>query len=52
MGEVRFFASEALYPNVFLETTVIHAVDHTKKAVHPYSSFATINVPIKIRNAK
>ncbi len=47
MGEVRFFARETLYPNVFLETTVIHTVDHTKKAVHPYSSFETINVPIK-----
>lgn len=46
-GEVSIPLDAALAPNVWVQTTVIHTAPKDRAQVYPYSSFATISLPVK-----
>lgn len=47
-GEITFALDEALAPNVWVETTVIHTAPKDRTQVYPYSSFAMLSLPVKV----
>lgn len=46
-GFAKFHVTEEQRPNVWIEATVIHAVEKDHTQVHPFSSFAVINLPVR-----
>jgi hypothetical protein len=46
VGVVKIPLTEAEYPNVWVEATVIHAVQEGKAQVYPFSSFAMASVRV------
>jgi len=47
-GEITFPLDDALAPNVWVETTVIHTAPKDRTQVYPYSSFAALSLPVKV----
>ncbi|HUW60787.1 MAG TPA: MG2 domain-containing protein [Candidatus Bathyarchaeia archaeon] len=46
VGETRIALSQKQCPNVWIEATVIHAVQEDRRQVYPFSSFAMANVRV------
>jgi len=46
VGEARIALSQKQCPNVWIEATVIHAVQEDRRQVYPFSSFAMANVRV------
>ena len=46
-GTVRFPVTQDQFPNVWVEATVIHAVQTDRKQVYPFSSFAMTNLSVR-----
>lgn len=47
VGEVKLPVAEEQYPNVWVEASVIHAVQSGRKQVYPFSSFAMANLVVR-----
>ncbi len=47
MGQIELPVTEAHFPNVWLEVTVIHAIESGKTQMHPFSSFALTSVNVE-----
>jgi len=47
VGVVRLPVTSDQFPNVWVEATVIHAVQTDRKQVHPFSSFAMTNLSVR-----
>ncbi|MCX7045777.1 MAG: MG2 domain-containing protein, partial [Candidatus Sumerlaeota bacterium] len=45
-GELRFAIEGAWYPNLWVEATVIHAIEKDHRQVYPFSSFAAISLKV------
>ncbi|MBI4559866.1 MAG: hypothetical protein HY706_19935 [Candidatus Hydrogenedentes bacterium] len=43
----KFTAGRNHFPNVWVEATVIHAIEENRKQVYPFSSFAAVNVRVR-----
>jgi alpha-2-macroglobulin len=50
VGEVRLWVGEQHFPNVWLEATVVHALQEGQQQVYPFSSFAMANLPVRNRH--
>ena len=46
VGEITFAATADMFPNVWIEATVIHAIDKDHRKIYPFSSFDMTNVKI------
>ena len=46
VGEIRIALTQKQCPNVWVEATVIHAVQEDRRQVYPFSSFAMANVRV------
>lgn len=46
VAEIQLRVEEAHFPNVWLEATVIHAIEIGKTQMHPFSSFALANLKV------
>ena len=47
VGQIQLPVTEAHFPNVWLEVTVIHTVESGKTQMHPFSSFALASVNVE-----
>lgn len=46
VGEITFTATADMFPNVWIEATVVHAIDKEHRKIYPFSSFDMTNVKI------
>jgi hypothetical protein len=47
VGQIELPVTEAHFPNVWLEVTVLHAIESGKTQMHPFSSFALTSVNVE-----
>jgi uncharacterized protein YfaS (alpha-2-macroglobulin family) len=48
VGTAHYFVQEDDYPNVWVEATVVHAIEKNHSQIYPFSSFAMANLKVQV----